>query len=150
QNKALHCVCAAFKTTPVRALQIEAACLPIKHKLYLLSVQAALRFNHLGRHSQVVQCLAQTWSYSDGSQLTTDGVAQVGAAVMLYHQTETVREHTIGLGMKAEIYDAEMEGLAQAARAAVAFSMNHQVSIKHIHLYADNTSAIQKIFEAKP
>ncbi|KAF8583295.1 hypothetical protein K439DRAFT_71950 [Ramaria rubella] len=42
QNKALRRICASFKTTPVRALQIEAACPPSHLKLDLLSTQAAL------------------------------------------------------------------------------------------------------------
>ncbi|KAF8586394.1 hypothetical protein K439DRAFT_1273066, partial [Ramaria rubella] len=145
QNKALRLICATFKTTPVRALQIESACPPIKLKLNLLSSQAALRFNRLSPHSQVIQRLTQEWR--DGSLLETEGMPRVGAAVVLYHQSQVVREHTIGLGSKAEVYDAEMEGLARAAREAVAFAMNHHVSIKHIHFYADNNSAIQNIFE---
>ncbi|KAF8587004.1 hypothetical protein K439DRAFT_1282466, partial [Ramaria rubella] len=61
QNKALQRICAAFKTAPVRVLQIEAACPPMWHKLDLLSTQAALRFSHLSRHSQVVQHLPPSW-----------------------------------------------------------------------------------------
>ncbi|KAF8584482.1 hypothetical protein K439DRAFT_1139635 [Ramaria rubella] len=37
-----------------------------------------------------------------------------------------------------------------AAREATAYAMNHQVSIKHLHFFADNTSAIQNIFKAAP
>ncbi|KAF8583012.1 hypothetical protein K439DRAFT_1297436, partial [Ramaria rubella] len=161
QNKALRRICAAFKTTPVRALQIEAACLPIKHKLDLLSTQAALRFNRLSRHSQVIQRLTQAWRGATPSNptpplppnrpiRTSGGVRQVGAALVLYHQSTVVCEHTIGMGLKAEVYDAEMEGLAQAAESAVTYATNHRVPIKHLHFFADNTSAIQNIFEAKP
>ncbi|KAF8573959.1 hypothetical protein K439DRAFT_1297718, partial [Ramaria rubella] len=149
QNKALRHICAAFKTTPVQALQIEAACPPMRHKLDLLSTQAALRFSRLSRHSQVHNP-KHLFAYSDGSQLKSDGTTWVGTALVIYHQTVAVREWTIGLGSKAEVYDAEMEGLLQAAREAVAYAMNHQVSITHLHFYADNTPAIQNIFEAAP
>ncbi|KAF8588030.1 hypothetical protein K439DRAFT_1294521, partial [Ramaria rubella] len=149
QNKALHHICTAFKTTSIQALQIEAACPPIRYKLNLISMQAALRFNWLSKYSQVHDP-SHLFAYSDGSQLESNGIRWVGAALALYHQTMTVREQTIRLGRKAEVYDAEMEGLAQAAREAVAFAMNQSVFIKHLHIFADNTSALQNIFDAAP
>jgi hypothetical protein len=89
-------------------------------------------------------------AYLDRSLLTVNGDRRAGAALVLYHQTNAVRKHTIGLGSKAEVYDAEMEGLAQAAREAVAYAMNSKVSITHLPFYTDNTSAIQNIFEMLP
>jgi hypothetical protein len=61
QNKSLRLGLAAFKTTPVRALQVEAAILPITQRLELQMSQAALRFNRLHPAHPILQRLAPAW-----------------------------------------------------------------------------------------
>jgi hypothetical protein len=88
-------------------------------------------------------------AYSDRSLLAHEGHPRVGVAFVMYHRINVVREREIGPGTRAEVFDGEMEGLAQAAKEALVYAMNHP-TIKHLHFYADNTSAIQNIFVAKP
>jgi hypothetical protein len=61
QNKSLRLGLAAFKTTPIRALQVEAAVLPITQRLELQMSQAALRFNRLHPAHPILQRLAPAW-----------------------------------------------------------------------------------------
>jgi ribonuclease HI len=61
QNQSLRLGLAAFKTTPVRALQVEASVLPITQRLELQMAQAALRFNRLHSAHPVLQRLAPAW-----------------------------------------------------------------------------------------
>lgn len=56
---------------------------------------------------------------------------------------------SMGLGKKAGVYDGEMAALAMGATKA----MNHakgDEEVKHIHFLADNTSAIDTIFDPRP
>ena len=47
QNRALRLICAAFRTTPITALEIEASIPPIRHQVYLHTKRCAIRFNKL-------------------------------------------------------------------------------------------------------
>jgi ribonuclease HI len=84
--------------------------------------------------------------YSDGSLLTDDRINKpaVGAALAGFHRGREVFRKMIALGGRAEVYDAEMVGLAQAARMATGYARDQR--IRHIHLFADNTSALQTIY----
>ena len=53
----------------------------------------------------------------------------------------------IGMGTKAEVYDAEMARLSWAARDAAHYATTTDPSIKHLHFYANNASAITIIFD---
>lgn len=50
------------------------------------------------------------------------------------------------LGGTAEVYDAEIEGLRWGAVDAVAYARRHP-EVKHIHIFADNTSALGNAFD---
>jgi ribonuclease HI len=84
--------------------------------------------------------------YSDGSLIIEQGLGRVGcgAAFVGYHCGRIVFTHMIPLGKEAEVFDAEMVGLAEAARKANLYATQHQVT--HLHLFADSTSALQSIF----
>jgi ribonuclease HI len=66
--------------------------------------------------------------------------------MVLYHQDVEVKT---GLGGGAEVYDAEMAGLMMGAKAACKLAKRKN-SANHIFLFADNTSAVQSIFDPKP
>jgi ribonuclease HI len=61
QRKALCLICAAFKTTPTAALEIEASIPPIKHQAYLISRRYAVRLNKLHETSAIIQRLPKEW-----------------------------------------------------------------------------------------
>lgn len=55
----------------------------------------------------------------------------------------------MGLGEKAEVYDGEMAVLTMGATKV----MNHASEdgkVKHLHFFADNTSAIETVFDPMP
>ena len=61
QRRALRLICAAFKTTPTYALEIEASIPPIKHQANLITRRSAIRINKLPDSNPVLQRLPDTW-----------------------------------------------------------------------------------------
>ena len=61
QRKALRLICAAFRTTPTRALEIEASIPPLQLQAYLSKKRYAIRLNKLPTSSAVIQRLPNTW-----------------------------------------------------------------------------------------
>ena len=61
QRKALCLICAAFKTTPTQALEIEASIPPIKHQAHLITKRYAIRLNKLPTSNAVIQRLPNKW-----------------------------------------------------------------------------------------
>jgi len=246
QRRALS---AAFRTTPIEALEIKASIPPIKHQANLHKKQCAIRFNKLSITSPVTQQLPQIWRngekpstppplqprlnnnsatnlsrttnlleitkhtchshkrinpyltapwrrmstsfggqvhinpckpemkddeekhklidnhkekvhklldrnnhliiYSDGSMIKKRGFPQVGAAVVGYHNGEEVFSETMGMGGRAEVYDAEMAGLMMGAKLASRYTRDHP-EITQIIFYVDNSAAARAIFDPKP
>lgn len=76
-----------------------------------------------------------------------------GTGFVVYHVGEIARQQAMGLGGQAEVYDAKMVGIAHALRACVEIAVenpfNH-VHIRHLHIFADNTSAITRSTDAIP
>ena len=66
QRKALILICAAFKTTPTAALEIEASVPPIKHQAYLISRRYAIRLNKLPVNNAIIQRLPKEWRNNEG------------------------------------------------------------------------------------
>jgi ribonuclease HI len=64
----------------------------------------------------------------------------LGAGVVAYHLEREAFKCRIGLGTQAEVYDAEMAGLARAAQESIRFAAEHNV--QHIHIFTDNTGAL--------
>lgn len=61
QRKALILICAAFKTTPTSALEIEAAIPPLKHQANLITRRYAVRLNKLPHNNAIIQRLPNEW-----------------------------------------------------------------------------------------
>lgn len=61
QNMALRWICGAFRTTPIRALEIEASIIPLRHRLNWLNEKYALRFNRMDGRHPIVQRLPPEW-----------------------------------------------------------------------------------------
>ena len=61
QRKALCLICAAFKTTPTAALEIEASIPPIKHQAHLITRRYAVRINRLPHNNAIIQRLPNAW-----------------------------------------------------------------------------------------
>ncbi|TFY57753.1 hypothetical protein EVJ58_g6828 [Rhodofomes roseus] len=61
QHKALRLICAAFRTTPIVAMEIEAAILPVHEHLDLTSARAAVRLNKLSAYNPILGRLPEGW-----------------------------------------------------------------------------------------
>ena len=61
QRHMLRLICAAFHTTPIEVLKIEASIPPIKHQISLHRKWCAIRFNKLSDTSPVIQQLPWLW-----------------------------------------------------------------------------------------
>jgi len=74
QNQVLHIICAAFRTIPTQALEVEAAIPPIHLHLDYLERKAGIRLNRLSIANPVLHRLPPAWSHSRYStyQQSTD------------------------------------------------------------------------------
>ena len=61
QRNALRLICAAFRTTPTLALEVEASVPPLKHQADLISRRYATRLNKLPDASPIIQRLPEDW-----------------------------------------------------------------------------------------
>jgi len=61
QRKALILICAAFRTTPTHALEIEASVPPIKHQVDLITKRYPIRLNKLPNTNPIIQRLPNNW-----------------------------------------------------------------------------------------
>lgn len=61
QRRALRIICAAFRTTPTAALELEASIPPVRHTLNQAVRAAGIRFNKLSGASPVVERLPDSW-----------------------------------------------------------------------------------------
>ncbi|KAG8958498.1 hypothetical protein FRC05_008840, partial [Tulasnella sp. 425] len=88
--------------------------------------------------------------YSDGSLVEYLQGRRVGVGIVGYLEGQVLAELSYGIGSQAEVYDAELEGLAHGAEyfCKVATDQPSTVAIHRITLCADNNSAIQRAFES--
>ncbi|KAJ3500852.1 hypothetical protein NMY22_g19122 [Coprinellus aureogranulatus] len=61
QNRALRLICAAFRTTPIRALELESSIPPLHIHNKLISRRCAIRFNKLPISSPIIRRLGREW-----------------------------------------------------------------------------------------
>lgn len=61
QNRTLHLICAAFHTTPIHALEIEASIPPLGLHLDSLTKKTAICFNKLSTNNPIIQWLPDEW-----------------------------------------------------------------------------------------
>jgi ribonuclease HI len=104
------------------------------------------------KHNREIKTLSASTSnlivYTDGSMVIKSGFKRIGAACVVYHMNEEVNSNKMGLGGHAEVYDAELAALMMGISTATTLAKVH--GAHHIHIYADNTSAISSIFNPKP
>ena len=74
---------------------------------------------------------------------------QVRAAAVGFHKGEEVFHKRMGMGGRAEVYNAEMAGLMMGARLAARFAMRQQ-EITRVVFFIDNSVAARAIFNIKP
>jgi ribonuclease HI len=82
--------------------------------------------------------------FTDGSRLKDGERSRAGAGAAAYLNGEAIREEKWHLGKKAGIYDAEMAGLAGAARHIGEIIEEHP-QIRQIVFACDNQSAVRRI-----
>jgi ribonuclease HI len=83
--------------------------------------------------------------YSDGS-LLEEGRRNVGVGLTAYHAGREVAARSVCMGRKAEVYDAEMKGLAMGAAFMKSYTNAHP-EVKHVHIFADNYAALNAIHD---
>ncbi|CCO36540.1 putative RNA-directed DNA polymerase from transposon BS [Rhizoctonia solani AG-1 IB] len=81
--------------------------------------------------------------FSDGSKNVLSGVRKVGVGYSIVWRSSEVARFSGGIGPRADVFDAEMLGLALAARRSVRFAKSH--NIRKIHLFSDNQAAVRMI-----
>lgn len=55
------------------------------------------------------------------------------------------------MGCRTEVYDAELHGISSAIFACIQYAHDHPLlGIQHVHVFADNSAAIDRIFSVKP
>ena len=74
---------------------------------------------------------------------------RVGTGYVMYRAGRTDRQLAIGLGQRAEVYDAELAGLNMALRAATEHAQAHE-EVRRIILFSDNTAAVDTIHDPLP
>ncbi|KAJ7938834.1 hypothetical protein B0H13DRAFT_1851413 [Mycena leptocephala] len=87
--------------------------------------------------------------YTNGSLRKLRRLRRVGAGVAVYRGDAEIFASSSGLGGHADVYEGELAAMYFGARKAVALAELDR-SIKHLHFFADNTSAISTIFDPKP
>ena len=90
--------------------------------------------------------------YTDGSLSHDQGVWRTGAGIVAFCRGKALFQHRIALGEFAEVYDAEMEGLASGAEAVLEWlaQTGPRHGIQQIRFFADNTGALQRIYKGTP
>ena len=253
QRRALHLICAAFRTTPTEALELEASIPPIDLQIIQQTKRCGIRFNKLGKNNPIIQRLPDTWRngtvpsappplpprynnhsarnkkrtttllniakhtspthkridpflvppwrktaaefgeqvliqphspppvnegnptqdrvthaeahsrqvetlaksdsnlvlYTDGSLMKKGVFRRAGAGVVMYHKGVEVKARKMGMGGRAEVYDAEIAALMIGGKIATRFARTRP-EITHIHFFVDNSAAVRAIFDPKP
>ncbi|KAJ6593026.1 hypothetical protein B0H19DRAFT_919364, partial [Mycena capillaripes] len=153
QRRALRLICAAFQMSPINALEIEASVPPICFVMDDGNRRTAIQFNKLSVHSPIIQRLPDAWRGGSTPTvlppLPVRPHSSLGAGAAIYHEGAKIFARSIGLGSRAEVYDGELAALLLGAGKVIALAKDNP-QIKEIHFFADNTSAINTIFDPKP
>ncbi|KAF5350420.1 hypothetical protein D9758_012444 [Tetrapyrgos nigripes] len=108
-----------------------------------------LKDNHLNQLSELFLDPSHIILYTDGSKRPVHGISRSGAGLVAYNSGVERFTHQIGLGSRAEIYDAEIIALSYAAGLTKAFT-DENPQIQHWHFFTDNSGAVQTIFDTSP
>jgi hypothetical protein len=90
--------------------------------------------------------------YTDGSLSFDHGSCKTGFRYAAFHCSNVLLHGKGGTGPHVEVYDAKMEGLAQAAEHLTSWLDTHHLKMLPLHIafYSDNTTALQHIFTTTP
>ncbi|KAJ1300857.1 hypothetical protein OPQ81_002496 [Rhizoctonia solani] len=103
----------------------------VKKDIHIDNIKSEIAARSLD--SNIITC------FSDG-HMSED---KVGVGLVIYHSNRELLAESKGIGPKANIYDAEMYGLALAATCATTRAT--RLKATHIDIYCDNQAAIQSI-----
>jgi ribonuclease HI len=85
--------------------------------------------------------------YTDGSK-TKEGT---GASYITYYKGQPAAKKALGMGNKAEAFDAEKWALAKSLAWAVKFTSNHpHDNIKTLKFYIDNAAVVKTTYDITP
>ena len=59
----------------------------------------------------------------------------------MYHKGEEVKTRKMGMGGRAEVYNAEMAALMVGGKMATRFARSHP-EITHMHFFVNNSAAV--------
>ncbi|KAF8749499.1 Reverse transcriptase (RNA-dependent DNA polymerase) [Rhizoctonia solani] len=82
-------------------------------------------------------------SFSDGHAGSLNGVPKIGLGFIVKYGHQTLARQSYSIGPRANIYDAEMLGIALCLKKSVAIA--EQVQAKRIIVYCDNQAAVKTI-----
>ncbi len=90
--------------------------------------------------------------YTDRSLLFDQGVWKTGFGYVAYHCSKVILRGNGSTGSRVEVYDTEMEGLAQGLENLVAWLDSHHPANLPLSLsiFSDNTGALQCITAISP
>jgi hypothetical protein len=103
------------------------------------------------RHTLSVRAVANDQTtlmiYTDSSK-TKEGT---GASYIAYHKGRTIVKKSLGMGHKAEAFDAEKWALAKSIKWAVKFTSIHlHNNIKTLNFYIDNAAVVKTTYDITP
>ncbi|QRW16424.1 Reverse transcriptase (RNA-dependent DNA polymerase) [Rhizoctonia solani] len=97
----------------------------------------------LSEISVLEDCHASVLGYSDGHAAVSNGIRKVGVGYVIRAGKRTLSSSSIGIGPRANIYDAEMLGIL------LAFMKAKQIAeiqgYRKIRIYCDNQAAVRSI-----
>ncbi|QRW27053.1 Reverse transcriptase (RNA-dependent DNA polymerase) [Rhizoctonia solani] len=97
----------------------------------------------LSEISVLEECHASVLGYSDGHAAVSNGIRKVGVGYVIRAGKRTLSSSSIGIGPRANIYDAEMLGILLAFMKAKQIAENQ--GYRKIRIYCDNQSAVKSI-----
>ncbi|QRW18463.1 ribonuclease H-like protein [Rhizoctonia solani] len=97
----------------------------------------------LSKISVLEECHASVLGYSDGHAAVSNGIRKVGVGYVIRAGKRTLSSSSVGIGPRANIYDAEMLGILLAFMKAKQIAENQ--GYRKIRIYCDNQSAVKSI-----
>ncbi|KAF8686303.1 Reverse transcriptase (RNA-dependent DNA polymerase) [Rhizoctonia solani] len=86
-------------------------------------------------------------SFSDGHAGVLPGIPKVGLGYIIKYERKTLADGSASVGPRANIYDAEMLGIALFLSKSMQIA--EQVQTSRIHIYCDNQSAVRSIIDPR-
>ena len=113
-------------------------------------ISSKSKTNEAEHHNEVVHKIRNNRraliSYTDGSKLDN----KIGAGLVIEMPGQPDIERTIPMGTRAEVYDAELEGIQAAAQKILQVCQIGSHTINEAWIFTDNQAAVQRISTLKP